>query len=66
MRYVRYWGRGEVYSYPGCVVSMVEIKFIVELLLLIITLVIVLYWVYMNYGNVVDAFLNWIREMLEW
>ena len=45
---------------------MVEIKFIVELLLLIITLVIVLYWVYMNYGNIMDAFMNWIREMLEW
>lgn len=45
---------------------MVTIKFIIEILLLVITLAIVLYWVYMNYGNVVDTFLNWIHEMLSW
>jgi hypothetical protein len=43
---------------------MVETKFIIEILLLVITLAIVLYWVYVNYGNVVDAFLKWLGEML--
>lgn len=63
---VKYSALGEVYSCPGCVDSMVTIKFIIEILLLVITLAVVLYWVYMNYGNVMDAFLNWIREMMSW
>lgn len=56
---------GEVCSYQGCV-DMVEIKFIVEIVLLVITLAIVIYWVYTNYGNVMDTFLDWLSEMLSW
>ena len=66
VHYVRFLEHGEVYSCLGCVDNMVTIKFIIELLLLVITLAIVLYWVYLNYGNVVDAFLKWIGEMLSW
>lgn len=58
---------GDLCSCLVCVSDvMVEIKFIIEILLLVITLVIVLYWVYTNYSNVVDAFIEWLREMLSW
>ena len=62
---VNYSVIGEVCSYLGCV-DMVEIKFVVEMVLLIITLAIVIYWIYTNYGNVVEAFLDWLGEMLSW
>jgi hypothetical protein len=63
--YVNCSALGEEYSYQGCV-EMVETKFIIEILLLVITLAIVLYWVYVNYGNVLDAFFKWLSEMLSW
>ena len=48
------------------VIIMVTIKFIIEVVLLIVTLVIVLYWLYTNYSNILEAFMDWIKDMFNW
>jgi hypothetical protein len=43
---------------------MVTIKFIVEVVLVIVTLVIVLWWAYTNYNNLFASFIDWIRSLV--
>jgi len=43
---------------------MVEIKFIVGVVLAVITLAIVLWWVYINYSSLVIALRTWISDVL--
>ena len=45
---------------------MVEIKFLVEVVLVAITLVVVLWWIYTNYNSLVVAFQNWVADVMGW
>jgi len=45
---------------------MVEIKFIVGVVLAVITLAIILWWVYTNYSSLLTAFQNWISDVMSW
>lgn len=42
---------------------MVEIKFIAEVVLVIIGLAVVLWWIYTNYSSLITAFVNWVSDM---
>ena len=43
---------------------MVEIKFIVEVVLVIISLAIVLWWIYTNYTSLLAAFQDWVSNVM--
>jgi len=45
---------------------MVEIKFIVEVVLVVISLAIVLWWIYTNYSSLVTAFQTWVSDVMGW
>jgi len=43
---------------------MVTIKFIVEVVLIVITLAIVIWWVYTNYQSLMVIFEDWINSLI--
>ncbi len=43
---------------------MVTTKFVVEVVLVVISLAIVLWWLYTNFSNLSDAFINWIQGLV--
>ncbi len=45
---------------------MVEIKFIVEVVLVVISLAVVLWWIYTNYSGLITALQNWIADVMGW
>jgi hypothetical protein len=42
---------------------MVTIKFIVEVVLIVITLAVVIWWVYTNYESLITVLYGWIASM---
>lgn len=43
---------------------MVEIKFIIEIVLLVLTLVVVVWWLLTNWSNITTAFTSWIKSAI--
>jgi len=62
---VGYLDLGLIYSCLVCDV-MVTVKFIIEVLLVVITLAIILFYIYNNYEYIVTIFQQWIDEILQW
>ncbi len=43
---------------------MVTIKFIVEVVLIVVTLAAVMWWVYTNYQNLLVIFSDWVNSLV--
>lgn len=45
---------------------MVEIKFIIEVVLVIVSIVVVVWWIYTNYSSLMASLQTWINDVLGW